>query len=194
MSARFSSIEQAPRHVPNWHLMMEDLCQPAPEDLGRVLDLSKRSIQRFNAADRAPRAVELAVYWLTTWGRSQLDCQAVNTARVAVGYAQSLERQVRELQALVEQLRGLAQHGAANDPTSALSSVRKEDPTPAAAHLSPSPPRAPSASSSVNRAGGVVRWHKSQQQIADAAELVRRMAARDPLWMALSRPLRDDPQ
>lgn len=195
MSARFSSIEQAPRRVPNWHLMLEDLCQPAPEELGRVLGLSKRSIQRFNAADRAPRAVELAVFWLTTWGRSQIDCQAVNAARVAIGYADSLEREVERLKAHLCQLAALGQHGAANDPTPALSTTRvspqpstKEAMPPAIQEPTPNAVPAPPASSSVNDAGGTVRRIPVDNPIADAAELVRRLAARDPLWLALSRP------
>ena len=66
MSIQLSSIERAPRHAPPWRLMLENLCQLPPARVARVLGLSVRSVQRYNAAgDAPPRVVCLALFWMT---------------------------------------------------------------------------------------------------------------------------------
>lgn len=69
MTIQLSSIAHAPRTLPIWPVLLDDLCQPPPEGVAHALGLSLRSIQRYNATGHAPRAVCLAVFWLTSWGR-----------------------------------------------------------------------------------------------------------------------------
>ena len=76
MKIELHSIDQGPSSVPQWRLMMDDLCNPPPGRVARVLGIGKRSVQRYNATGHAPRVVCLAVFWLTRWGRSAVYTQA----------------------------------------------------------------------------------------------------------------------
>ena len=89
----------APVSVPIWHTMMDHLCNPPPERVARVLGISKRSVYRYNERGHAPRPGCLAIFWLTRWGRSAVNAQAINDAISAVGYVGGLERQVEQLKA-----------------------------------------------------------------------------------------------
>jgi len=116
MKVQLHSIEQMPSQVPIWHLMMEDLCQPPPARVAKVLGLSLRTVQRYNSTGEAPRVVCLAVFWLTRWGRSQVHTQAHNDAQMLAGYVGSLQREVEAMRSQVEHLRQIGNFGSANDP------------------------------------------------------------------------------
>lgn len=104
MNIQLSSIDQAPAAVTNWHLIMDDLCHPPAKRVAKVLGVTLRTVQRYNASGHAPRATLLALYWLTTWGRSQIDCQATNDARSMAGLARALTEDRDRLVARVELL------------------------------------------------------------------------------------------
>ena len=53
------SIEHAPRALPIWQTIMEDLGQPHP---ARVLGLGARTVYRYNRDNQAPRSVCLALF------------------------------------------------------------------------------------------------------------------------------------
>ena len=133
MRFQLYSIEQAPRSVPIWPALLDDLCQPPPERLAKVLGLSVRTVRRYNQAGSAPRAVCLALFWLTSWGRSHIDAQAVNDARLAVAYARSLQDRLEALEALVQHLQAISDTGAANDPVSLPPSAPRRRPSRPAA-------------------------------------------------------------
>lgn len=81
-----------------------------------MLGLTKRTVQRYNATGEAPRAVCLAVFWLTSWGRNQVHTQAHNDAQILQGYVDGLRRQVDALQTQVVYLERIGDFGAANQP------------------------------------------------------------------------------
>lgn len=112
--------------------LLDALRQPPAAVVAHTLGLSLRTVRRYNLNGRAPLAVRLALFWLTPWGRSLIDAQATNDARLAVAYLEALKRQVAELEDAVRYLHALNTSGAANDPLSS-------PPTPQA-----SPPTAPS--------------------------------------------------
>ncbi len=116
MKVQLHSIEQMPSQVPIWHLMMQDLCQPPPARVAKVLGLSLRTVQRYNSTGEAPRVVCLAVFWLTQWGRNAVHTQAHNDAQLMVGYVESLRREVEAMHGQVEHLRQIGEFGSANDP------------------------------------------------------------------------------
>ncbi len=116
MTMQLSSIDHMPSHVPIWHLMMDDLCNPPAQRVARVLGLSLRSIQRYNATGYAPRHVCLALFWLTRWGRSHVNAQAENAASLTASYFRSLKERVTELEAHVEHLIQIGDFGSANQP------------------------------------------------------------------------------
>lgn len=89
-----------------------------PVLLARFLGLSLRTLQRYIDAGDAPRAVLLALFWETRWGRSLADTEAANWAALHFRRAEIADRQVVALRRQVEQLeRELAMGaGAANGP------------------------------------------------------------------------------
>lgn len=116
MTVQLYSIEQAPVALPIWHTILEDLADPPPARVARVLGLSRRTIYRYNQTGHAPRVVLLALFWLTRWGRSAVHTQAVNDAALAFAVARNREDQVRQLAAQLAQLQAIASFGSANEP------------------------------------------------------------------------------
>lgn len=113
-----SSVELAPRTLPIWPLLLDDLGNPPSTRIARVLGVGVRTVRRWNKAQRAPRVACLALFWLTRWGRSQVDAQAVNDCMVAVSYATGLESEVRALRVELAHVLAIGEFGAANDPAS----------------------------------------------------------------------------
>lgn len=102
-------------HVPPFSFLVDDL--PAtPAQVARHLGVSVRTMQRWLAANQAPRAVMLALFFESRWGRSAVNVHAENGARVAYGLAGSLERENAMLRARIARLELLGDYGAANAP------------------------------------------------------------------------------
>jgi hypothetical protein len=110
------SIDQAPRDVPIWPVLMDELCSPRPTRVARVLGISTRTVRRYNRTGQAPRAICLALFWLTSWGRSQVHTQAHNDAVLAIGYVRSLRESIEHLEATIRHLESIGHFGAANEP------------------------------------------------------------------------------
>ena len=105
-----------PKHVPPLSMMLADMANPKPREVARALGVTERTVQRWLRADRAPRAVLLALFWLTRWGQSAVDCHAHNSATLSAAVAASLTREVENLNAKVGRLARIGDFGAANDP------------------------------------------------------------------------------
>lgn len=116
MKLQFSSIQRAPGTLPVWQSILADLGDPPAVRVARTLGVGVRTVYRWNAAGSAPRVACLALFWLTTWGRSQVDCHATNDARLAVALARSLEDELRQARAQLAHVLALADTGAANRP------------------------------------------------------------------------------
>jgi hypothetical protein len=114
MKIQLSSVESAPRSLPIWETILEDLGHPPPRRIARALGVSQTTVYRWNAAGNAPRMAQLSLFWLTSWGRASVHAQAVNDARMACGYVECLRADVRRLEDQVQHLLALG-HGSAND-------------------------------------------------------------------------------
>lgn len=64
-----------------------------------------RTVYRWHAAQEAPRCAVMALYWLTRWGQSHVNAQAVNDAVTACGLVASLERDIKALRIELDDLR-----------------------------------------------------------------------------------------
>lgn len=111
-----NSLYQAPPTLPDWQSILDDLGRPSPAHLAKVLGVGARTVCRWNRRGQAPRPVCLALFWLTRWGRSAVEAQAVNDCRVAVGYANALELEVARLSRRLARVLAIADFGCANDP------------------------------------------------------------------------------
>lgn len=116
MNLQLHSIDHAPGSLPIWHTIIDDLGNPPPARVARVLGIGLRTVYRYNQTGEAPKVALLALFWLTRWGRSSVHAQATNDALVAVGYVQSLRAQVGQLESQVARLTALGGFGSANDP------------------------------------------------------------------------------
>lgn len=104
--------------MPHFLTMLDDLPRQ-PETLCKHLDISRSTLDRYIKAQGAPRAVMLALFWETRWGVSQINCQAVNDARLHAGYSSMLRQQNAKLHKAIQALETeRSMHGlAANMPT-----------------------------------------------------------------------------
>ena len=92
MKIQLHSIDHAPHSLPYWRTLMDDLCNPPAHRVAKVLGMSERAIQRYNQTGYAPRVACLAIFWLTSWGRSSVHNQAHNDAVLMVGYVYALKK------------------------------------------------------------------------------------------------------
>lgn len=113
-------------HVPPFSFLLDDL--PAtPAQVARHLGVSARTLGRWMAADQAPRAVMLALFFESRWGRSALDAKAVNDARLYAGLAGALELENATLRARIARLERLGGFGSANAPLWASAAFENAD-------------------------------------------------------------------
>lgn len=104
--------------LPPFSILFHDI--PASlSQISRHLGLSPTTVRKYLRDDQAPRAVMLALFWESRWGRSAADCEAANFGQVHYALAECLKEKVQVLQDQISLLEDeLAQNtgGAANGP------------------------------------------------------------------------------
>jgi hypothetical protein len=115
MKLRLHSIEHAPKALPIWQAILDDLGDPPTHRIARTLGVSIRTVYRWNAAQEAPRCAAMALFWLTKWGQSHVNAQAVNDAAMACGYVSALRRELEDARRELAYVSRLT-NGAGNDP------------------------------------------------------------------------------
>lgn len=109
-----SLMFRTPRQLPPLSIMLNDM--PAtPAQVAKHLGISGRTLQRYSAAEQAPRAVMLAMFWETRWGISVADTTAQNEAARYYSWAMALQRENQKLRFQIEQLQKM-DFGSANAP------------------------------------------------------------------------------
>ena len=112
-------LNRLPRQLPPLSLILQDLGEPTPAAIAAALGAPERSVRRWIATGHAPRPAMLALFWLTRWGMSIVDCEAGRLADMHAALARSRLAEVDELRAVLSRVLRLADLGAANDPHSA---------------------------------------------------------------------------
>jgi len=107
----------APKAPPPLSVMLADLGKPNAAAVARLLGVHERTVYGWQAKDHAPRAVLLALFWETSWGRSWNATNAENDARFAAMRTAALESEVERLRGRVAYLERLAVYDSANAPT-----------------------------------------------------------------------------
>ena len=113
-------LNRLPIQMPPLEMMLDDIGNPTAHELGRALGVTTRAVERWRNAGTAPRPVLLAVFWLTRWGMSIVDCEAENAARLHISMAACLRTEIRAQSAQLAQLGRIADFGSANDPASGV--------------------------------------------------------------------------
>lgn len=131
---RLYNLDRAPRNLPAWQTIVDDLGDPPPKRIAKFLGVGERTVWRWKAEGAAPRAACLALFWLTRWGRSEVNADAVNDARHYSSLAIHLERRVRQLTEQLHHVVAIASYDCANDPIAELDPPARPKPRGRAAH------------------------------------------------------------
>lgn len=106
-----------PRHTATLPVLLDDLGAPSARALGKAFGVSARTVQRWQAADSAPRPVLLALHAASRWGRSDAETRAYNAAALATAQVRCLTAENEALRAEIARLATLACYGSANAPS-----------------------------------------------------------------------------
>ena len=90
-------------NLPSFEFMLADMHQPI-DQVAKHLGISTTTLQRYKRLGHAPRAVVLALYWETRWGRSMADTEAANWAIRQTGLVNSLKTELARLAGVVMKL------------------------------------------------------------------------------------------
>ena len=103
--------------VPPLSVLLDDLTTQDAKKIAKHLGVSVKTLQRWKATDKAPRAALLALFYETRWGYSTMYTTMFNECRMLAGIAEMMTRKNAALQLKVEQLERLGDFGSANDPS-----------------------------------------------------------------------------
>lgn len=107
---------RAPGNLPPFSVLLDHLNTRDQAAIARHLDVSARTLSRWQRTDAAPRLAQLAIFWETHYGLGVVHADAVNGERVALGWARALERETAMLRARIQRLEETGDFGAANAP------------------------------------------------------------------------------
>lgn len=99
MDLQLFSVERAPRTVPTWDLILDDLGRPNAARIAKVLGIGRSTVYRWIEAHQAPKMACLALFWLTRWGHSEIHTSATNDAILTAQLARSLHEECQALRA-----------------------------------------------------------------------------------------------
>lgn len=112
-------LAHAPKILPPPSTILADIGNPKPAAIAALLHVDVRTVQRWIADDKMSRPAHLALFWLTRWGRSIVDSQAVNDARLQAGLANARATEIDLLRRRLDRVLAIADFGCANDPIEA---------------------------------------------------------------------------
>ena len=110
-------LREKRRVLPTFRQIVADLGAPSASVVARALGVHTRTVERWQAADRAPRAALLALYWSTSWGQSELNCELHNRATAYTGHLESLRRENEALRREMARVLAAGDFGSANAPS-----------------------------------------------------------------------------
>lgn len=117
------SMLPTPARLPAFSFILDDLGRPSGAALAHALGVPLADVHAWITADAAPRPIILALFWLTRWGRSQLDEHLAEAAKLHARLARSLRDELAASERTLRRLLSLAQFDSANAPIYALGSA-----------------------------------------------------------------------
>lgn len=113
-------LNRLPRFMPPLSVMLSDIGSHSVKEIAWALQVSESSVRKWLRQDQAPHSVMLAVFWLTRWGVSAIDCEAHNAAIMSAGLARSRQDEIERLETKIHKLARIGDFGSANDPDPAV--------------------------------------------------------------------------
>ena len=83
-------------NLPSLEFMLADIPHPL-DQVAKHIGVSAATLRRYKREGSAPRAVMLALYWETRWGRSMADSEASNWATMQTVLVKSLRRELERM-------------------------------------------------------------------------------------------------
>lgn len=96
--------------------MVDSVGSPPAAELGKWLGVSERTIWNYHRAGQAPRAVMLALFWLTPWGDSALNTDRENEVKVLQSLTVAQGHELSTLRLRIARLEAIGQFDTANQP------------------------------------------------------------------------------
>lgn len=109
-------------HTPPLSYLLDDIFERDLNKVAKFLGVTPQTLKRWKAADDAPRAALLALFYESRWGYSLMYTTAHNGEMRYRELADSRGRENAALRLRIERLERLGDFGAANRPT--LQAVR----------------------------------------------------------------------
>ena len=103
-------------HTPPLNFLMDDLLTTSPVKIASHLEVTPKTLLRWQAANAAPRPVMLALFYETRWGSSLVHAEAHNGRMYAENQVRGLERENAALRTRIARLEAIGDFGAANAP------------------------------------------------------------------------------
>ena len=111
-------MHRLPRlQTPTLELILADLGNPSALAVGLALGVSSRTVQRWRVAGHAPRAPKLDLYWLTSWGRAELDASLHLSESAHRQLSDARGREIDALRRELARVLSLGNFGSANAPS-----------------------------------------------------------------------------
>lgn len=104
MEFQLFHITKAPRELPPWELIINDLNKPSAVQIARTLDVGVSTVFRWQKTGNVPRSAVMALFWLTRWGHSLIDTSATNDAIFYANMCRALQLENAGLKSHIELL------------------------------------------------------------------------------------------
>ena len=109
-------LNRLPDNLPSWNLMLDDIGAPSSRQVAKKLQVSERRVRAWCKSDDAPHLARLSVYWLTRWGQSAVNAEAVNLSDLHVAMARCAGTELASARRKLAHLERIADFGCANMP------------------------------------------------------------------------------
>jgi hypothetical protein len=105
-----------PKKTPPLNMLLENIGNPSAKRIAKALKVSERTVRRWLAAGIAPHTAMLSLFWISRWGWSDVNAEAVWVADLHMGMAKAYKRERDQLREQLSQLGRIGEFGSANDP------------------------------------------------------------------------------
>jgi len=89
--------------LPHLSTILDDL-HADTRQIARHLDIKESTLKTYKRQGGAPRAVMLALFWETRWGRSAADTEAANWGAMYYRQAKLAQRELERMAGIIERL------------------------------------------------------------------------------------------
>ena len=92
-------LNRIPRNIPALKFLLSELAI-TPKQAAKVLHVTERTIHNWLKFHNEPRSARIALFWLTRWGFSILDCEITNQIQIYAGLARAQADYIKRLENL----------------------------------------------------------------------------------------------